>query len=115
MVSLSTVLCDFSMQLRKCLEKDPDDRFQSVDELRDCLVDIHEKLALEKVEEKVTREAIAQAKQEKLNRATRATKSATLAFAAVAIVSVIGFFCLQNDIRGTDTSGGADQYHSRNL
>lgn len=76
--------------IRKCLEKDPDDRFQNVDELRDCLVDIQDKLALERVEEKISREAVAQAKQDKQDRAARATKSAALAVAAVAIVSVIG-------------------------
>jgi serine/threonine protein kinase len=76
--------------IKKCLEKDPDDRFQDFDELHDCLVDIQEKLALELIESKISKEALEQAAEEKRNRANSAGRSAAIALAIVSTASIIG-------------------------
>lgn len=76
--------------IKKCLEKNPDDRFQAIEELHDCLLDIHEKYAHERIEAKIALEAVEHEKLEKRKRVVLAAKSVATVVLVVCVVSVIG-------------------------
>jgi serine/threonine protein kinase len=74
--------------ITKCLAKHPDDRFQTIDELHDELAELQSRIAIERVDTKISSEVL---DYEKRARANRIVKNSVAFIGAAVIVAAVGF------------------------